>query len=138
MSGMRPRAANNGSAAARCAGVVLSKSSMPLGDMNALRPTTPASSSAPSSVALSALCGTRPPQKATSTCSLPRAAASLRANSSAVTVVGKLLSGMSTHVVTPPAAAARVAVEKPSQSARPGSFMCTCRSTRPGLSTAEL
>ena len=35
-------------------------------------------------------------------------------------------------VVTPPAAAARVAVEKPSHSVRPGSLMCTCESTSPG------
>src|SRR5688572_24821980 len=43
-----------------------------------------------------------------------------------------LFSGISTSVVTPPAAAARVADSKPSQSVRPGSLMCTCVSTRPG------
>ena len=39
---------------------------------------------------------------------------------------------MSTMVVTPPAAAARVAVGKPSHSVRPGSLTCTWVSTRPG------
>jgi hypothetical protein len=34
-------------------------------------------------------------------------------------------SGMSTMVVTPPAAAALVAVQYPSHSVRPGSFTCT-------------
>ncbi len=43
-----------------------------------------------------------------------------------------LLSGMSMIVVTPPAAAALVAVVKPSHSVRPGSFTWTCESTRPG------
>ena len=48
-----------------------------------------------------------------------------------------LLSGMSTMVVTPPAAAARVAVAKPSHSVRPGSLTCTWVSTRPGSSTSS-
>ena len=39
---------------------------------------------------------------------------------------------MSRIVVTPPAAAARVAVANPSHSVRPGSLMCTWVSTRPG------
>src|SRR5688572_4429887 len=47
-----------------------------------------------------------------------------------------LFSGMSINVVTPPAAAARVAVSKPSQSVRPGSLICTCVSTRPGMTIA--
>ncbi len=46
-----------------------------------------------------------------------------------------LLSGMSTTVVTPPAAAERVAVAKPSHSVRPGSFMWTWASTIPGMIT---
>ncbi len=50
-------------------------------------------------------------------------------------VAGMLLSGMSTSVVTPPAAAARVACSNPSHSARPGSLMWTCVSTRPGSTT---
>ena len=50
-------------------------------------------------------------------------------------VTGSLLSGMSASVVTPPAAAARVACAKPSHSVRPGSLTWTCASTRPGMST---
>ncbi len=59
---------------------------------------------------------------------------------STVVVVGMLLSGMSTRVVTPPAAAARVACSKPSQSVRPGSLMWTCVSTSPGstMSVADV
>src|SRR6266568_3855508 len=49
-----------------------------------------------------------------------------------------LLSGMSTRVVTPPAAAARVAVSKPSHSVRPGTFTWTCASTRPGMTTRSV
>ena len=56
-------------------------------------------------------------------------------SAAAVVVAGMLLSGMSISVVTPPAAAARVAVSKPSQSVRPGSLMWTCVSTRPGMTT---
>ena len=64
------------------------------------------------------------------------ACAALRLTSSAATstVGGMLLSGMSTSVVTPPAAAARVALAKPSHSVRPGSLTCTWESTRPGSS----
>ena len=54
-----------------------------------------------------------------------------------VVVAGMLLSGMSTSDVTPPAAAARVACSNPSQSARPGSLMCTCVSTSPGNTTSS-
>src|SRR5690348_8504922 len=43
---------------------------------------------------------------------------------------------VSTIVVTPPAAAARVAVSKPSHSVRPGSFTWTCVSTTPGSRAA--
>ena len=60
----------------------------------------------------------------------------LIARASTVVVGGMLLSGMSITVVTPPAAAARVPVSKPSHSVRPGSLMCTCVSTRPGSSTS--
>lgn len=42
--------------------------------------------------------------------------------------------GMSMIVVTPPAAAAWVAVTYPSQEVRPGSFTCTCESTTPAIS----
>ena len=44
---------------------------------------------------------------------------------------------MSTIVVTPPAAAACVAVSNPSHSVRPGSFTCTCESTTPGMSVSS-
>ena len=50
---------------------------------------------------------------------------------------GRLFSGMSMMVVTPPAAAARVAVAKPSHSVRPGSLTCTWVSTMPGSSTSS-
>jgi hypothetical protein len=50
----------------------------------------------------------------------------LIARFSTVVVGGIELSGMSTTVVTPPDAAARVPVQKPSQSVRPGSLRCTC------------
>lgn len=81
--------------------------------------------------------GTAPPQNPTSTnawCS-----ATLRFTSSAATstVGGIELSGMSTIVVTPPAAAARVAEAKPSHSVRPGSLTWTWVSTRPGSSTSS-
>ena len=49
------------------------------------------------------------------------------------TVAGIELSGMSRIVVTPPAAAAAVAVAKPSHSVRPGSLTCTWVSTMPGM-----
>ena len=64
-----------------------------------------------------------------------RAAARLASSAATVVVGGIELSGMSTSVVTPPAAAARVAVAKPSHSVRPGSLMCTWLSTSPGIST---
>ena len=52
-------------------------------------------------------------------------------------VVGGIeFSGMSMIVVTPPRAAAVVAVEKPSHSVRPGSLTCTWVSTTPGSSRA--
>ena len=44
---------------------------------------------------------------------------------------------MSMIVVTPPAAAARVAEANPSHSVRPGSLTCTWVSTRPGSSTSS-
>ena len=59
----------------------------------------------------------------------------LRGGASTVVVGGRQLSGMSTRVVMPPAAAARVAVQKPSHSVRPGSLTCTWVSTRPGSRT---
>lgn len=47
----------------------------------------------------------------------------------------KTYRGMSTMVVTPPAAAALVAVQKPSHEVRPGSFTWTWQSTTPGMTT---
>src|SRR6185437_873556 len=94
-----------------------------------LKPSAPASSKRTSSPALP---GTAPPQKPTSTQHCPRAAARFTSRFSTVVVGGMLFSGMSTSVVTPPAAAARVAVANPSQSVRPGSLMWTCASTIPG------
>ncbi len=73
----------------------------------------------------------------TSTAQRPSAAARLAWSAATVVVAGMLLSGMSRSVVTPPAAAARVALGKPSQSARPGSLTCTWVSTSPGKITAS-
>ena len=52
-----------------------------------------------------------------------------------VVVGGSEFNGISTMVVIPPAAAARVAVANPSHSVRPGSLTCTCESTSPGMIT---
>lgn len=67
-----------------------------------------------------------PPQKATSIVHCPRAASRLALRYSTVVVGGIELRGMSTTVVTPPDAAARVPVQKPSQSVLPGSLRWTC------------
>ncbi len=102
--------------------------------MKHLKPKTPASCSAGRSAALA---GTAPPQKPTSTAHWPAAACRF-ASSAAKSVVGGIeFSGMSMIVVTPPAAAALVAVAKPSQSVRPGSLTCTWVSTRPGSRTSS-
>src|SRR6266550_2609025 len=53
-------------------------------------------------------------------------------SASSSTVGGSELSGMSASVVTPPAAAPRVAARQPSHSSRPGSLTWTCASTTPG------
>src|SRR5690606_23953225 len=82
-------------------------------------PRTPAATSGASSRRLP---GTTPPQKATSTKARGAASGSLAASASLVVVTGVQLSGMSTMVVMPPAAAARVAEAKPSQAVRPGSL----------------
>jgi hypothetical protein len=110
------------------------KSSMPEWQRKAFTPRAPASSSRPSSPTLP---GTRPPQNAQSIRPWPAATSRLRRSASRVVVTGLLLSGMSTSVVTPPAAAARVALSKPSQSVRPGSLTWTWLSTSPGSSTAS-
>ena len=69
--------------------------------------------------------GMTPPQNATSVQHWPRAAARFCSRCATVVVGGMELRGMSTTAVTPPDAAARVPVQKPSQSVRPGSFKCT-------------
>ena len=66
-----------------------------------------------------------PPQKATSVQHCPLAAARLASRCATVVVGGMEFKGMSTTVVTPPDAAARVPVQKPSQSVRPGSLRWT-------------
>ena len=48
-----------------------------------------------------------------------------------------LFRGMSMNVVTPPAAAARLAATKPSHSVRPGSLTWTWVSTSPGSRTSS-
>ena len=66
--------------------------------------------------------GTTPPQKNVSTQTFPLAASLFDASASGVVVTGRPLRGMSPIVVTPPAAAARVAVSNPSHLVRPGSL----------------
>ena len=96
------------------------------------RRTRPRRAASPTSAALP---GTSPPQNAQSTLPRPPAASRLRSSASREVVTGLLLSGMSTSVVTPPAAAACVALSKPSHSVRPGSLTWTWLSTRPGSRT---
>src|SRR5580700_2542811 len=110
------------------------KSSEPEFARKHLKPSTPASWSGPR---LPRLPGMTPPQKPTSTWHCPPAALRLMASASGVTVAGTLSSGMSTKVVTPPAAAALVAVAKPSHSVLPGSHRCTWGSMRPGSTTTS-
>ena len=76
-----------------------------------------------------------PPQNPKSTSAVPPAASALARSPLAVVVTGTLFRGMSTIVVTPPAAAARVAVWNPSHSVRPGSFTWTWVSTTPAITT---
>ena len=83
-----------------------------------------------------ALPGTTPPMNSTLTDSLPARRVALGLERRDRRRRGMVLSGMSRIVVTPPAAAARVAVAKPSHSVRPGSLTWTCVSTRPGITTA--
>jgi hypothetical protein len=60
--------------------------------------------------------GMAPPQKPTSTKQFSSAALRFTSSAATSTVGGRLFSGMSTIVVTPPAAAALVALAKPSHS----------------------
>ncbi|CAM5669770.1 hypothetical protein STENM223S_03653 [Streptomyces tendae] len=126
------KAAISASDRASCSWSRCGNSSTPDGDRKALKPKTPASCSGRRSLTLS---GRAPPQKPTSMCALSAATSRLVRRLSTVVVGGMELSGMSTRVVMPPAAAARVAVQKPSHSVRPGSFTCTWVSTRPGRTT---
>ena len=82
-----------------------------------MNPTTPASCSGRSEASLP---GTAPPQNATSTQHFPAVAARFSSSAATDVVGGSELSGMSQIVVTPPAAAALVAVANPSHSVRPG------------------
>ena len=99
-----------------------------------MTPNTPAANSPGRSPRLS---GTTPPQNPTSIRHWPAAAARFVAKAAADRVGGNELSGMSSRVVTPPVPAAVVAVAKPSQCVRPGSFTCTWVSTTPGISTTS-
>ena len=128
-----PSRAASAIAAARPAGSSGGNSGTPESTRKHLKPNTPAACIPSSSPTLP---GTAPPQNPTSMCACATAHSRLRCRPATVVVAGMLLSGMSITVVTPPAAAARVPVSKPSHSVRPGSLMCTCVSTSPGSSTS--
>ena len=128
----RPSADSTGMTSSRSFSLTCGNSSTPDGQRKHLKPSTPA---AASGSRWSTLPGTTPPQNATSTWHSRAAARRFVSSASTDVVAGTLLSGMSTIVVTPPAAAARVACTKPSQSVRPGSLTCTWESTRPGRTT---
>src|SRR5215203_558659 len=117
-----------------CSSLRNGNSSTPECSRKHLNPKTPASCSPRKSLRLP---GMAPPQKPTSTWHFPSAASRLTSRASTVQVGGTLLSGISMIVVIPPAAAARVAVSKPSQSVRPGSSTWTCVSTMPGSKTSS-
>ena len=127
-----PREANSNMANRSSVSHTQENSSTPEWIRKHLNPKQPACNSGLSSLRFP---GTRPPQNPTSTQHLSCAAASFLWNAATEVVGGMLLSGMSIIVVIPPAAAARVAVENPSQSVRPGSLMWTCVSTSPGMMT---
>ena len=131
-SGALPRA-SSGMAMARSGSTTCSNSGTPDSVRKHLNANAPARAIAATSPALP---GTTPPANATSTHTRPSAAAAFVSSAASDVVAGMLLSGMSISVVTPPAAAARVAVSNPSHSERPGSSMWTCVSTSPG-STAR-
>ena len=81
--------------------------------------------------------GRRRPRKPRRPRAGPLIAANLVSSAARLVVTGEQLSGMSTMVAMPPAAAAAVAVAKPSHSVRPGSLTWTCVSTRAGI-TAQI
>ena len=99
-----------------------------------MNPITPASCNA---ARCSRLSGTAPPQNPVSTWTVPAAHACFASSARTSSVGGMEFSGMSITVVTPPAAAARVALANPSHSVRPGSFTCTWVSTKPGSNTSS-
>ena len=129
-----PSSAACRAALASCASSSGGNSATPESTMKHLNPNTPSSCSRSRSDSLP---GIAPPQNPTSTWHWPSAAARLAASAAASVVAGIELSGMSMIVVMPPAAAASVAVAKPSQLVRPGSLTCTWLSTRPGSSTSS-
>ena len=94
--------------ARRSASVAFGNSSIPEWQRNALKPRTPAGDQRPDLPA--ARRGPRRRKSRNRPESLPCAAWTFSASASAVVVTGELFSGMSTSVVIPPAAAARVAV----------------------------
>ena len=73
----------------------------------------------------------------TLTTALSRARRWMKSTSATWSMTGSV-SGMTTMVVTPPAAAAWLAVFKVSRCSRPGSPVNTCMSIRPGQSTWPL
>src|SRR4051794_35859277 len=129
-----PSRAVSATAAANAAGSRWGNSATPESIRKHLKPKTPAACNDASSARLS---GTTPPQNPTSTRTCASATARFSSSAAAVVVGGMEFSGMSRIVVTPPAAAARVAVAKPSHSVRPGSLTCTWVSTSPGSSTSS-
>src|SRR2546425_8778580 len=76
-----------------------------------------------------------PPHSPKSTSACLAAHPTFSSNAAVVVVGGWALSGISSTVVTPPAAAPRVPTSHPSHSARPGSLKWTCASTTPGSTT---
>src|SRR5262249_39254656 len=98
---------SSGIASRKSVSVTCGNSSTPDGTRKHLKPTTPAFFSAESSLVLP---GTTPPQNPTSTKHLFSAAASFALKPETLVVGGIEFNGISTSVVTPPAAAACVAV----------------------------
>src|SRR5262245_8784490 len=95
------------------------KSSMPLGHMKALNAMTPRSAS---SSMRSRFVGVRPPHRPKSTYDDASRAARFTSNDGPSSVGGDEFSGISQKNVPPPAARAKLPVEVPSQSVRPGSL----------------
>ena len=124
-----PQEAVSASAASSSSGVSGGNSSTPECSRKPLKPNTPSSCSERISGRFP---GTAPAQKPTSTKAFRSAKSCLYSRAGEFTVEGTEFRGMSRMVVTPPAAAALVALAKPSHSVRPGSLTCTCASTRPG------